>query len=57
MPEAPNDIDYTVDVGRHETMFRANTPKGEEFLGGADLTIQCPMRKRIHSYRMPARQG
>ena len=52
MPEAPSDIDYTVDVGRHEAMFRANTPKGEEFLGGVDL--QCQMRKRIHSYRMPA---
>jgi hypothetical protein len=25
MPEAPSDIDYTVDMGRHETMFRANT--------------------------------
>jgi hypothetical protein len=22
MPEALSDIDYTVDVGRHETMFR-----------------------------------
>ena len=55
MPEAPNDIDYTVDVGRHETMFRANTPKGENF--SAALTLQCPMRKRIHSYRMLARQG
>jgi hypothetical protein len=39
VPEAPNDIDYTVDMGRHETMFCANTPKGEEFLGGADLTM------------------
>jgi hypothetical protein len=45
MPEAPSDIDYTVDMGRHETMFRANTPKGEEFLGGGDLTMSnegCP---------------
>jgi hypothetical protein len=39
MPEAPSDIDYMVDVGRHETVFRANTPKREEFLGGADLTM------------------
>ena len=37
MPEAPSDIDYTVDIGRHETMFRANTPKGDEFLRGVDL--------------------
>jgi hypothetical protein len=37
MPEAPSDIDYMVDIGRHETMFRANTPKGDEFLGGVDL--------------------
>jgi len=37
MPEAPSDIDYTVDPGKHETTFRASTPKGEEFLGGADL--------------------
>ena len=29
-----------VDIGRHVTMFRANTsPKGEEFLGGVDLTM------------------
>ena len=27
MPEAPSDIDYTVGIGRHETMFRANTPR------------------------------
>jgi hypothetical protein len=39
MPDAPSDIDYTVDIGRHETMFRANTPKGEEFLGGVDLLM------------------
>ena len=39
MPEAPSDIDYTVDIGRHETMFRANTHKGEEFLGGVDLIM------------------
>ena len=55
MPEAPSDIDYTVDIGRHETMFRANTPKGEEFLGSFDLTMSN--EKRIHSYRMPAQQG
>jgi hypothetical protein len=23
MPEAQSDIDYTVDIGRHETTFRA----------------------------------
>jgi hypothetical protein len=48
MPEAPSDIDYTVDMGRHETMFRANTPKGEEFLGGGDLTMSndgCPLSR------------
>ena len=39
MPEAPSDIDYTVHIGRQETTFRANTPKGEEFLGGVDLTM------------------
>src|SRR5258705_10425898 len=39
MPEAPSDIDYTVDIGRHETMFRAKTPKGEKFLGGVDLIM------------------
>ena len=55
MPEAPSDIDYTVDIGRHETMFRAKTPKGEKFLGGVDLIMS--VRKRIHSYRMPAQQG
>ena len=44
MPEAPSDI---VDVGRHETMFRANTPKGEEFLGGADLTMSNEEAHRL----------
>ena len=39
MPEAPSDIDYTVDIGRHETMFREKTSKGEKFLGGVDLII------------------
>ena len=53
MPESQSDIDYTVDIGRHETTFRANTPKGEEYLGGVELT----MRRRMHSHRMPAQQG
>jgi hypothetical protein len=58
MPETQSDIDYTVDIGRHETTFRAKTAKGEEFLGGVDLTMSNEeMRKHIHSYRMPARQG
>ena len=52
MPEAPSDIDYTVDVGRHETMFRANTPKGEEFLGGADLTMS---NEEAHTFIQDAR--
>ena len=38
MPEAQSDIDYTVHVGHGETTFRAKTPRGEEFLGGIDLT-------------------
>jgi hypothetical protein len=52
MPEAPSDIDYTVDVGRHETMFRANTPKGEEFLGGIDLTMS---NEEAHTFIQDAR--
>jgi hypothetical protein len=52
MPEAPSDIDYTVDVGRHETMFRANTPKGEEFLGGVDLTMS---NEEAHTFIQDAR--
>jgi len=39
MPEAQSDIDYTVHVGHGETTFRAKTPRGEEFLGGIDLTM------------------
>ena len=53
MPEAPSDIDYTVDVGRHESV--RTHPNGEEFLGGTDLTM--PNEERIHSYRMPAQRG
>jgi hypothetical protein len=30
MPEAQSDIDYTLDIGRHETTFRANRAKGED---------------------------
>ena len=52
MPEATNDIDYTVDVGGHETMFRANTPKGEEFLGGADLAMS---NEEAHTFIQDAR--
>ena len=52
MPEAPSDIDYTVDIGRHETMFRANTPKGEEFLGGVDLTMS---NEEAHTFIQDAR--
>jgi hypothetical protein len=47
-----NDIDYTVDIGRHETTFRANTPKGEEFLGGVDLTMS---NEEAHSFIQDAR--
>ncbi|MEH2563079.1 MULTISPECIES: hypothetical protein [unclassified Bradyrhizobium] len=52
MPEAPSDIDYTVDIGRHETMFRANTAKGEEFLGGVDLTMSS---EEAHTFIQDAR--
>ncbi|MDH2399043.1 hypothetical protein QCM77_03455 [Bradyrhizobium sp. SSUT18] len=52
MPEAPSDIDYKVDVGRHETTFSANTPKGEEFLGGVDLTMSS---EEAHTFIQDAR--
>jgi hypothetical protein len=52
MPEAQSDIDYTVDIGRHETTFRANTPKGEEFLGGVDLTMS---NEEAHTFIQDAR--
>jgi hypothetical protein len=52
MPEAPSDIDYRVDPGRHETTFRANTPKGEEFLGGADLIMS---NDEAHTFIQDAR--
>jgi hypothetical protein len=52
MPEAPSDIDYTVDIGRHETVFRANTPKGDEFLGGADLVMS---NEEAHTFIQDAR--
>ena len=48
----PSDIDYTVDIGRHETMFRANTPKGEEFLGGVELTMS---NEEAHTFIQDAR--
>lgn len=52
MPEGQTDIDYTVDVGRHETAFRANTRKGEEFLGGVDLTMS---NEEAHTFIQEAR--
>jgi hypothetical protein len=52
MPEAPSDIDYTVDIGRHETTFRANTPRGEKFLGGVDLTMS---NEEAHTFIQDAR--
>jgi hypothetical protein len=52
MPEAQNDIDYTVDIRRHETTFRANTAKGEEFLGGVDLTMS---NEEAHTFIQDAR--
>jgi hypothetical protein len=52
MPEAQSDIDYTVDIGRHETTFRANTAKGEEFLGGVDLTMS---NEEAHTFIQDAR--
>lgn len=52
MPEAQSDIDYTVHVGRHETTFRANTAKGEEFLGGVDLTMS---NEEAHTFIQDAR--
>jgi len=54
MPEATSDIDYTDDVGRHETMFRANTPEGEEFLGGVDLTMS---NEEAHTFIQDARKA
>ena len=52
MPEAPSDIDYTVDIGRHETMFRAKTLKGEKFLGGVDLIMSS---EEAHTFIQDAR--
>jgi len=52
MPEAPSDIDYTVGIGRHETMFRANTSKGEEFLGGFELIMS---NEEAHTFIQDAR--
>ena len=54
MPETTSDIDYKVDVGRHETMFRANTSKGEEFLGGVDLTMY---NEEAHTFIQDARKA
>jgi len=52
MPEAQSDIDYTVHVGHGETTFRAKTPRGEEFLGGIDLTIS---NEEAHTFIQDAR--
>jgi len=52
MPEAQSDIDYTVDIHRHETTFRANTARGEEFLGGVDLTMS---NEEAHTFIQDAR--
>ena len=52
MPEAPSDIDYTVHVGHGETTFRAKTPRGEEFLGGIDLTMS---NEEAHTFIQDAR--
>ena len=52
MPESQSDIDYGVDIGRHETTFRANTPKGEEFLGGVEPTMS---NEEAHAFTQDAR--
>jgi hypothetical protein len=52
MPEAQSDIDYTVHVGHGETTFRAKTPRGEEFLGGIDLTMS---NEEAHTFIQDAR--
>jgi hypothetical protein len=52
MPEAQSDIDYTVHVGHGETSFRAKTPRGEEFLGGIDLTMS---NEEAHTFIQDAR--
>jgi len=49
MPEAQSDIDYTVHVGHGETTFRAKTPRGEEFLGGIDLTMSNEEAHTFHT--------
>jgi hypothetical protein len=36
----------------NETMFRANTPKGEEFLGGVELTMS---NEEAHTFIQDAR--
>jgi hypothetical protein len=53
MPETPSDIDYTVEIGRHETTFRTNTRNTpEEFLGGVDLTMS---NEEAHTFIQDAR--
>ena len=52
MPEAQSDIHYTVHVGHGETTFRAKTPRGEEFLGGIDLTMS---NEEAHTFIQDAR--
>ena len=52
MPEPHGDIDYTVHVNQGETTFRANTPQGEEFLGGPELTLS---NEEAHTFIQDAR--
>jgi predicted ABC-type ATPase len=52
VPEAHSDVVYTVDIRRHETTFRANTSKGQEFLGGVDLTMS---NEEAHTFIQDAR--
>lgn len=52
MPEIQSDIDYTVNIHRGETSFRANTSKGEKFLGGPELTLTS---EEAHDFIQEAR--
>lgn len=52
MPEIQSDIDYTVNIHRGETTFRANTSKGEKFLGGPELILTS---EEAHDFIQEAR--
>jgi hypothetical protein len=39
MPGLQGDIDYSLNIDNGETTFRANTPKGQEFLGDPERTV------------------